>query len=113
VNVVIRGIQASGMAVYAAIHLWQAVSPPEQAPGWLTAAFVLTALVAIALAGALMFVGQREERPFERCCRPGARIGGGAGPVLHRRLRGRGHPLRPLGRQATAAAAARPATRPE
>lgn len=65
-NVVVRGLMAAGMSVYAAMHLSQALSPPPGAPPWLTGAFVATAAVALALAGLLILSSERGEVRWER-----------------------------------------------
>jgi hypothetical protein len=65
-NVVVRGLMAAGMSVYAAMHLSQALSPPPGAPPWLAAAFVATALVALALAALLILSSERGEVRWER-----------------------------------------------
>lgn len=64
-NVVIRGLMAAAMAVYAVMHVVQAVSPPEGAPGWLVVMFALTAVVAVVLAGGLIMTAQRGEARWE------------------------------------------------
>lgn len=64
-NVVIRGLMAAAMAVYATLHLLQALSPPEGSPGWLVAAFAGSAVVALVLAGGLIFGAQRREAGWE------------------------------------------------
>lgn len=56
-NVVIRGLMASGLFVYGAIHMVQGVRPPEGAPAWLRLAFIGTAVLAIVL-GAGLIAGQ-------------------------------------------------------
>ncbi len=53
-NVVIRGLMAAGLFVYATIHLLQGVDPPEDAPGWLQLAFLATAAAAVVLAVGLL-----------------------------------------------------------
>jgi hypothetical protein len=65
VNVVVRGLMAAGMAVYAAIHTTQAASPPADAPAWLAFAFAATALVAIGLAVMLIVTSVRAEPIWE------------------------------------------------
>jgi hypothetical protein len=65
-NVVVRGLMAAGMSVYAAMHLSQALSPPPGAPAWLTVAFVATAVVALVLAGLLILSSERGEVRWER-----------------------------------------------
>jgi hypothetical protein len=60
-NVVVRGLMAAGMAVYAVMHVVQAASPPDGAPAWLVVMFALTALVALVLAGGLVLGSQRGE----------------------------------------------------
>lgn len=64
-NVVIRGLMAAGMTVYAAMHALQAVRPPEDAPGWLVVAFALTALGAVTIAGGLILGAERAENRWE------------------------------------------------
>lgn len=49
-NVVTRGLMAAGMGVYAAIHALQALAGPDDAPGWLTAAFAAAAVAGAVLA---------------------------------------------------------------
>lgn len=51
--VVTRGVMAAGMAVYAAIHGYQAVAGPDMT-AWLPGAFALTAVLAVLL-GVMMF----------------------------------------------------------
>jgi hypothetical protein len=65
-NVVVRGLMAAGMSVYAAMHLSQALSPPPGAPPWLTVAFVATAVVALVLAGLLILSSEHGEVRWER-----------------------------------------------
>jgi hypothetical protein len=65
-NVVVRGLMAAGMSVYAAMHLSQALSPPPDAPAWLAAAFVATAVVALVLAALLILSSERGEVRWER-----------------------------------------------
>lgn len=64
-NVVTRGLMAAGMGVYAAMHLFQAASPPEGAPGWLTIAFAVTALAAIGIAVMLIATSTSHEVGWE------------------------------------------------
>lgn len=64
-NVVIRGLMAAGMAVYATLHLLQVFSPPEGSPGWLVAAFAGSTVVALVLAGGLIVGAQRREARWE------------------------------------------------
>ena len=64
-NVVIRGVQAAGMAVYASMHIMQASSPPADAPGWLAVAFAATAMIALIIAGGLILSAQRDESRWE------------------------------------------------
>lgn len=65
VNVVARGLMAAGMGIYAAMHVTQAANPPAGAPGWLAAAFALTALVAVAIAVMLVLTSTRHEVRWE------------------------------------------------
>lgn len=53
-NVVIRGLMATGLLVYATVHLLQGVRPPADAPLWLRLAFLATAAVAVVLAVGLL-----------------------------------------------------------
>lgn len=64
-NVVARGLMAAGMGVYAAMHLFQAASPPPAAPAWLTVAFAVTALAAIGIAVMLIATSTRNEVVWE------------------------------------------------
>jgi hypothetical protein len=64
-NVVIRGLMAAGMSVYAAMHVFQAIDPPPGAPPWLAVAFALTALVAAGLAVMLILTSVRGEGRWE------------------------------------------------
>ncbi len=64
-NVVIRGLMAAAMAVYAVMHAVQAVSPPDSAPAWLVVMFALTALVALVVAGGLIMTARRDEVYWE------------------------------------------------
>lgn len=62
-NVVVRGLMALGMGMYATLHLLQAVS--MDAPLWTTIAFGVAALVAIGLVVALIAVGDGAEGRVE------------------------------------------------
>lgn len=53
-NVVIRGLIAAGLLVYAAVHVLQGISPPADAPVWLQVAFLVTAVVAAVLGVGLL-----------------------------------------------------------
>jgi hypothetical protein len=64
-NVVVRGLMAAGMSVYAAMHISQALSPPPGAPAWLAVAFIATALVALGLAAMLILSPVRGEVGWE------------------------------------------------
>jgi hypothetical protein len=64
-NVVIRGLMAAGMSVYAAMHVFQAIDPPPGAPPWLTVAFAVTALAALGLAVMLIVTPVRAEGRWE------------------------------------------------
>lgn len=64
-NVVIRGLMAAAMAVYAVMHVVQAVSPPDAAPAWLVVMFAATALAALVIAGGLILTAQRDEVIWE------------------------------------------------
>lgn len=61
-DVVIRGIMASALGVYAAMHASQVASGPEGAPAWVTFAFGATAVVAVLLAVALIAAPERLQR---------------------------------------------------
>lgn len=50
-SVVVRGLMAAGMAVFAAMHVLQVLDPPSGTPAWLTIGFA-----GVALAGALLAV---------------------------------------------------------
>lgn len=65
VNVVIRGLMAAAMAVYAVMHVVQAVSPPDDAPGWLVIAFGAAAVAGVVLAVGLVVSAQRDETVWE------------------------------------------------
>jgi hypothetical protein len=65
-NVVVRGLMAAGMSVYAAMHLSQALAPPPGAPAWLAVAFVVTAVVALVLAALLILSSEQGEVRWER-----------------------------------------------
>jgi hypothetical protein len=60
-NVVVRGLMAAGMAVYAVLHAQQALSPPEGAPGWLQVAFAAAAIAGLGLAVMLIATSVRTE----------------------------------------------------
>jgi hypothetical protein len=64
-NVVIRGLMAAGMSIYAAMHISQSVSPPPGAPGWLAGAFAVTALAALVVAAMLILTPVRGEARWE------------------------------------------------
>lgn len=65
-NVVVRGLMAAGMSVYAAMHVFQALDPPPGAPAWLAVAFAVTALVALGLAAMLILSSVEGEVGWER-----------------------------------------------
>jgi hypothetical protein len=65
VNVVVRGLMAAGMGIYAAIHVQQALSPPPGAPGWLAAAFGATAVVALVIGVMLILTPVQAEGGWE------------------------------------------------
>lgn len=62
-NVVVRGLMAAGMGVYATLHALQAAR--GDAPSWTTVAFGAAALVALGLVVALIAVGHRVEGHIE------------------------------------------------
>ena len=64
-HVVVRGLMAAGMGIYAAMHLQQALSPPPGAPTWLTVAFATAALVALVLAILLIAASERTQGRWE------------------------------------------------
>lgn len=64
-NVVVRSVQAAGMAVFAAMHILQAASSPSSSPLWLTIAFALAAIAAVVIAGGLIFADEDQERTWE------------------------------------------------
>lgn len=64
-NVVIRGIQAAGMAVYAAMHVLQAADAPQGSPTWLVVAFALSALAAVVIAVGLILTATEDETRWE------------------------------------------------
>lgn len=64
-NVVIRGLMAAGMGIYASIHIQQAFSPPDDAPTWLAFMFGLTAVVAVVIAAMLILVPVERETRWE------------------------------------------------
>ncbi len=74
-NVIIRGIMAAALGVYASLHVQQAFADQTGSPGWLTAAFVVTAIAAIALAVALIAV---PERLADKVIAAGAALAGGS-----------------------------------
>jgi hypothetical protein len=63
VNVVTRGLMAAGMAVYAAMHAFQAVGPPDGSPGWLRLAFAVATLAGAGLAAWLVLASPDHEEP--------------------------------------------------
>lgn len=64
-NVVVRGLMAAGMAVYAAMHVLQVVQPPPGAPSWSVAAFAAATVVGVALAVLLIGTATRRETLWE------------------------------------------------
>lgn len=64
-NVVIRGLMAAAMGVYAMLHLRQAFAAPAGAPAWLVAMFAGSAVIALVLAAGLIFDIQRRETRWE------------------------------------------------
>lgn len=64
-NVVIRGLMAAAMAVYAVMHVVQAVSPPEGSPGWVVVAFGGAALAGAVLAVGLILGDRSHEAVWE------------------------------------------------
>lgn len=62
-NVVVRGLMAAGMGVYATLHLLQAAR--GDGPAWTTFAFGAAALLALALVVALIAVADRAEGRVE------------------------------------------------
>jgi hypothetical protein len=65
VNVVVRGLMAAGMAIYAAMHVLQVVRPPEGAPGWSVVVFAGATVVGAALAVLLILTATRRETLWE------------------------------------------------
>lgn len=65
-NVVVRSVQAAGMAVYAAMHVLQAASSPASSPRWLTLAFAVTAVAAVVIAAGLVLARTSSEARWER-----------------------------------------------
>lgn len=61
-NVVVRGVQAAAMGVYAALHIQQAINPPDGAPTWLTVAFFLASIAALGLVVSLITFPDDKER---------------------------------------------------
>lgn len=53
-NVVVRGLMAAALFVYAGIHVLQGVNPPMDSPTWLRLAFLATAAAAIAIGVGLL-----------------------------------------------------------
>lgn len=53
-----RALVASGLGVYGAIHVAQALGGPDSSPGWLTIAFFLAGTFAIVLAGAVFVLAR-------------------------------------------------------
>ncbi len=64
-NVVVRGLMAAGMGIYAAIHVQQALSPPPGAPAWLAAAFGATAIAALVIGAMLILTPVEREVGWE------------------------------------------------
>lgn len=64
-NVVTRGLMAAGMGMYAAMHIFQAASPPPGAPAWLTVAFAATAAAAVVIAVMLIATSTTREVVWE------------------------------------------------
>lgn len=62
-NVVVRGLMAAGMGVYATLHVLQAAR--GEGPAWTTIAFGAAALVALGLVVALIAVADRAEGRVE------------------------------------------------
>lgn len=63
-DVVVRGLQASGLAVFAAMHGLEALE--VSSPAWLPVAFWLAAVVAVGLAAVLFLVREEGEVLWER-----------------------------------------------
>ncbi len=64
-NVVIRGLMAAAMAVYASIHALQAFNAPDSAPLWLVLAFGATALIGLGIAVGLILTAEAGETRWE------------------------------------------------
>ena len=62
-NVVVRGLMAAGMGVYATLHVLQAAR--GEGPAWTTIAFGAAALIALGLVVALIAVADRAEGRVE------------------------------------------------
>lgn len=64
-NVVVRGVMAAGLGIYSAFHFFQAGASPTGTPGWLTIAFVLTAIAGLGFAALLIAAPERVQAMVE------------------------------------------------